>query len=49
MFEELFKAAAAGEEGSKQFQDAMNTLMDQEPDLAQQIQKLAQAAGNAGI
>ena len=48
MFEELFKAAAIGEEGSKQFQDAMNLLMDQEPDLAQQIQKLAQAAGTAG-
>ena len=48
LFEELFKAAAVGEEGSKQFQDAMNVLMGQEPDLAQQIQRLAQAAGNAG-
>ena len=48
MFEELFKAASIGEEGSKQFQDAMNLLMGQEPELAQQIQKLAQAAGSAG-
>lgn len=48
MFEELFKAASIGEEGSKQFQDAMNLLMGQEPELAQQIQKLAQAAGTAG-
>ena len=49
MFEELFKAASIGEEGSKQFQDAMSLLMGQEPELAQQIQKLAQAAGNAGV
>ena len=48
MFEELFKAASIGEEGGKQFQDTMNLLMGKEPELAQQIQKLAQAAGTAG-
>ncbi len=49
LFEELFASAElGGEDINKHFQDAMTLLMGQEPELAQQIQRLAQAAGNVG-
>ncbi len=49
LFEELFASAElGGDDINKHFQDAMALLMGQEPELAQQIQRLAQAAGNVG-